>query len=78
MHLTIDFCREQAALQLAKAASEPSENRQKILIGAAEAWSTQALALEKQATAQKSLDKLDAEIALEFANEELTPLDPSE
>ncbi len=78
MHLTIDFCREQAALQLAKAAREPSENRQKILIGAAEAWSTQALLLEKRSTAQESLDKLDAEIALEFANDDLTSLDDSE
>ena len=74
MQLTADFCRQQEALQLAKAVSEPLENRREIAIAAAKAWATEALLVEKRASKQDPLGKLDAEIALEFANEDLTTL----
>jgi hypothetical protein len=70
MRVSPDFCREQEALQLAKAASEPLENRKKIALAAAKAWAVEAGLAEKRATKPEPLDKLDAEIALEFADEE--------
>ncbi len=69
MRVSADFCREQEALQLAKAAKEPLENRQKIAITAAKAWAKEALLAEKRDTEQSVLDAGDAAIALEFANE---------
>lgn len=52
-----------------KAASEPLENRRKIALIAAKAWAAEALMLEKRDAGEAPLDKLDAEITLEFARE---------
>lgn len=74
MRASADFCREQEALQRAKAESEPLENRRKIAIVAANAWAKEALLAEVRDSKQGPLDMLDAEIALEFANEDVTLL----
>ncbi len=70
MRQTPSFCREQEALQLAKAASETLENRRTIALTAAKAWAAEAVLAEKRDARQTPLDKLDAEIALEFAQED--------
>jgi hypothetical protein len=74
MRFTGDFCREQEALQLAKAASDPLENRRKIALTSAKAWASEALLADKQALKKSPLDKLDAEIAQEFADEDMPAL----
>lgn len=82
MALSVSFCREQESLQMAKAASEPLENRRKIALAAANAWKIEAILAEKRALKQEPLDKLDTEIALEFALEamaaEADPGQPAE
>jgi hypothetical protein len=72
-HLTADFCREQEAVQRAKATIEPLENRRKIALAAATAWQAEALLLEGQEQGTAPLDMLDTEIALEFAREAALP-----
>jgi hypothetical protein len=69
MALMAAFCREQAALHLAKAANEPLENRGKISLAAAKAWSAEAVLAERREAKQRPLDKLDTKITQEFAAE---------
>ena len=71
MRVPASFFREQEALQRAKVASEPLENRRKIALTAANAWETAAILAEKQTSKEEALDKLDADITLEFAREDL-------
>lgn len=75
MRVSEEVCREQEALQLAKAASEPLESRRKIALTAAKAWATEAVLAQQRGLKQAPLDKLDAAIALEFAQEDTTPED---
>jgi hypothetical protein len=69
MRVTVEFCRQQERLQRAKAESEPLENRKKIALDAAKAWAAEAMLAKKRDAKQAPLDKLDAQIALEFARE---------
>ncbi|WP_159983649.1 MULTISPECIES: hypothetical protein [unclassified Novosphingobium] len=69
MQISATHCREQEALQRAKALSEPLENRRKIALQAAKAWEAEALLAEKRASKSSPLDKLDTAIALEFEQE---------
>lgn len=69
MQMSAILCREQAALQRAKAVSEPLENRRQIALVAATAWEAEAVWAEKRGANRAPLDKLDAAIALQFANE---------
>jgi hypothetical protein len=69
MQLSVDKCREQEALQLAKAESEPLESRRKIALSAAKAWAAAAVVAEKRALGPTPRDKADAAIALEFAQD---------
>ncbi len=70
MRVSAITCREQEAVQRAKAESEPLESRRKIALAAATAWGAEAALAEKRALKLDPLDKLDAEIALEFALED--------
>lgn len=70
MRVTEKFCREQESLQIAKAAAEPLKNRQGIALAAAKAWDAAAQLAHKQESKMEPLDKLDAAITLEFADEE--------
>jgi hypothetical protein len=78
MRVSPDFCREQEALQRARAASEPLENRRKIAFAAANAWAVEADLAEKRVIRPEPLDKLDAEIAQEFAREDAACADAPE
>jgi hypothetical protein len=70
MRLTADFCRAQAEAQRMKAADEPLENRRAIALFAAKSWDEAAIAAVKSASSDGSpLERLDAEITLEFAQE---------
>ena len=69
LQMTAAFCREQEVMQRANAASEPLENRKKIALAAAKAWEQKAVMLEKHDAGDTPLDRLDAEITLEFARE---------
>ncbi|WP_324828102.1 hypothetical protein [Qipengyuania zhejiangensis] len=73
LRVTSDFCRKQEAVQRAKAATEPLENRRKIALEAAKAWEAEAFRLEQHEAGDTPLDKLDAGIALEFAREAASP-----
>ncbi len=70
MRVTEKFCREQESLQIAKAATETLTNRRDIALSAAKAWDTAAQLAHKQESKTEPLDKLDAAITLEFAEEE--------
>ena len=72
MRISASFCREQEASHAAKAANEPLEQRRRIALTASKAWGVEAIFAEKRELKQNPLDKLDAEIALEFANEAAT------
>lgn len=72
MRTSASFCREQEASQAAKATNEPLEQRRKVALAASKAWGREAIFAERREQKQNLLDKLDAEIALEFANEEAT------
>lgn len=72
MRIAADFCRKQEALQLARADSEPLENRRRIALTAAKAWAAEALLAEKRDSKKEGLDRLDTEIALEFSKEQLS------
>ena len=50
MRMSAAHCREQQALQLAKAANEPLESRRKIALTAAKAWEVEAALAEKRAS----------------------------
>ncbi len=69
MQVTAAFCKEQEAIQRAKAASEPLENRRKIALDAAKAWAAEAILAKKRETSHQSLDALDAAITAEFKAE---------
>ncbi|WP_017670203.1 hypothetical protein [Blastomonas sp. AAP53] len=75
MRVTEKFCREQESLQIAKAASETLSNRRDIALSAAKAWDTAAQLAHKQETKGEPLDKLDAAITREFADEAAAGLD---
>ena len=63
-------CREQEALQLALATSDPLESRRKVAAAAAKAWGIEAIQAERREAGYVSpQDRLDAEITLEFAGE---------
>lgn len=70
MRFTEKFCREQESLQIAKAASEPLTNRQGIALAAAKAWDAAAKIAHKHEAGQRPMDKLDAAIIREFADED--------
>tara|TARA_R110000772_G_scaffold11226_8_gene35339 strand:+ start:14396 stop:14638 length:243 start_codon:yes stop_codon:yes gene_type:complete len=71
MHLKSHICRAQEARQLDLAANDPLESRRKIAAAAARAWQIEALQAEKREAGHADpLDKLDAEITTEFADEE--------
>lgn len=74
MRFTEKFCREQQSLQIAKAASEPLKNRQAIALDAAKAWDAAAKIAHKHEAGQEPLDKLDAAIVREFADEDAAAL----
>jgi PIN domain nuclease of toxin-antitoxin system len=74
VRVTEKFCREQESLQIAKAASETLKNRKDIALSAAKAWDTAAQLAHKQESKLEPLDKLDAAITLEFAEEEAAGL----
>ncbi|AOF99292.1 MAG: hypothetical protein ACT6R2_01255 [Blastomonas fulva] len=78
MRVTEKFCREQESLQIAKAANETLKNRKDIALGAAKAWDAAAQLAHKQESKLEPLDKLDAEITREFAEEEAAGIDLSE
>lgn len=78
MRVTEKFCREQESLQIAKAATETLTNRRDIALAAAKAWDTAAQLAHKQESKTEPLDKLDAAITLEFAEEEAAGLDGDE
>ncbi len=64
------MCRQQEAIQQAKAESETLESRRAIALTAAKAWGLAAKAADARDSKQTPLDKLDAEIALEFLEED--------
>jgi hypothetical protein len=69
MRVTAKFCREQEALQHAKALNEPLESRRKIALAAAKAWHAEAILADKRAAGQGLMSQLDADITREFAAE---------
>ena len=73
MRVKASTCREQEARQLDLAANDPLESRRKVAAAAAKAWGLEAIQAEKREAGHLSpRDKLDAEIALEFAGENET------
>ena len=70
MRVSANICRAQEALHLARADSEPLESRRRIALTAAKAWGVEALVAEQRALKTAAVDKLDAEITLEFALED--------
>ena len=78
MRMSAAHCREQQALQLAKAANEPLESRRKIALTAAKAWEVEAALAEKRASDLSPLDALDAAIAQEFAREDAAGVVPED
>ncbi len=70
MRVKASTCREQEARQLDLAANDPLESRRKVAAAAAKAWGIEAIQAEKREAGHVSpRDKLDAEIALEFSDE---------
>lgn len=70
MRVKASTCREQEARQLDLAANDPLESRRKVAAAAAKAWGLEAIQAEKREAGHVSpRDKLDAEIALEFSDE---------
>lgn len=77
MRVKASTCREQEARQLDLAANDPLESRRKVAAAAAKAWGIEAIQAEKREAGHLSpRDKLDAEIALEFAEEGDSDDDP--
>ena len=74
MRFTEKFCREQESLQIAKAAAEPLKNRQGIALDAAKAWNAAAKIAHKHEAGQQPLDRVDAMIVREFAEEDAASL----
>ena len=70
MRVKASICREQEARQLDLAANDPLESRRKVAAAAAKAWGLEAIQAEKREAGQVSpLDKMDAEITREFAED---------
>ncbi|MEJ6594281.1 hypothetical protein [Parasphingorhabdus sp.] len=73
MRVKASVCREQEARQLDLAANDPLESRRKVAAAAAKAWGLEAIQAEKREAGHVSpRDKLDAEITIEFAEENET------
>ena len=71
MRVKAATCREQEARQLDLAANDPLESRRIVAAAAAKAWGLEAIQAEKREAGHLSpRDRLDAEIALEFAEED--------
>jgi hypothetical protein len=71
MRVSADICRAQIAVQQSIAQNHPLETRRKIALAAVKAWTAEAALAEKREAGHLSpLNKIDAEIALEFAEEE--------
>ncbi len=71
MRVKASTCREQEARQLDLAANDPLESRRIVAAAAAKAWGLEAIQAEKREAGHLSpRDKLDAEIAQEFAEED--------
>ena len=71
MRVKAATCREQEARQLDLAANDPLESRRIVAAAAAKAWGLEAIQAEKREAGHLSpRDKLDAEIASEFADED--------
>lgn len=71
MRVKAEICRAQEARQLDLAANDPLESRRKIAAAAAKAWGLEAIQAEKrEAGHMDPIDKMDAEITIEFADEE--------
>jgi hypothetical protein len=68
MQLTAAHCREQQAIQLAKAESEVLESRRKIALVAAAAWGAEAVEADNRAAGKVGAQ--DAVFAREFAEDE--------
>jgi hypothetical protein len=70
MRHSADFCRTQAMSQRAKAATEMLESRRAIALRAAKSWEAIGHLADVSAAAHGSpINKLDAAITLEFAQE---------
>jgi predicted transcriptional regulator len=71
VRVSADICRKQIAVQEAIAQNHPLETRRKIALAAVKAWTAEAALADKREAGHLSpLDKIDAEIALEFAAED--------
>jgi hypothetical protein len=70
VQLTAAHCRAQQAVQLALAEAEPLESRKKIALVAAAAWGKEAIDAENRETGKAALNRLDAAISQEFADED--------
>jgi hypothetical protein len=75
---TASFCREQAAVQQARALSEPLASQRRIAQGAAKAWLAEAALADQRSTGQGPFAALDAQITQEFADESEQPDDPDD
>lgn len=70
MRVKADICRAQEARQLDLAANDPLESRRTIAAAAAKAWGLEAIQAERREAGHLDpLDKLNAEITTEFAEE---------
>lgn len=70
MRLSAAICRAQEARQIVIAATDPLESRRKIAAMAAKSWGLEAIEAEKREGGHiDPIDKLDAEITREFADE---------
>ncbi len=70
MRVKAEICRAQEARQLDLAANDPLESRRKIAAAAAKAWGLEAIQAEKREAGHVDpIDKLDAEITTQFADE---------
>ena len=71
MRVKATICRAQEAHQLHLATHDPLESRRIIAAAAAKAWGLEAIQAEKrEAGILNPLEKLDADITREFADEE--------
>lgn len=69
MRFTVSFCREQEAVQRAKATTAPLENCRQIALNAAKAWASEAMAAEARDAKLAKADICDADAVQEFAKE---------
>lgn len=70
MRVKAEICRAQEARQLDLATNDPLQSRRKIAAAAAKAWGLEAIQAEKREAGHiDPIDRLDAEITTEFADE---------